>query len=47
MKKYYEAAEIRIVTFDNSEVIVASSDAPFVPDYTRDNDETEILRPVG
>lgn len=43
MKKLYETAEINIVTFDGAEVIVASSMESFVPVYSRDNDETEIL----
>ena len=43
MRQIYEAAEMRIVVFDNSNVIVASSEEVFVPSYDKDDDETEIL----
>ena len=43
MRQIYEAAEMRIVVFDNSNVIVASSGEVFVPSYDKDDDETEIL----
>ena len=43
MKKTYEAAELNIVLFDNTNVIVASAEDVFVPSYEKGDDETEIL----
>ncbi len=43
MKKTYESAEMNIVLFDNSNVIVASTGGMFVPSYEKGDDETEIL----
>lgn len=43
MKKIYITAEMNIVLFDNDNVIVASSEDVFVPSYSKDDDETEIL----
>lgn len=44
MKMIYETAEINVVIFDKRDVITASSqEGDFVPSYSRDDDETEIL----
>lgn len=44
MKKIYTAAEMNIVLFDNSNVIVASAEDVFVPSLdSKDDNETEIL----
>ncbi len=43
MKKIYEAAEMNIVLFETADVIVASGEEVFVPDYTKQDNETEIL----
>lgn len=43
MKKIYTAAEMNIVLFDNSNVIVASAEDVFVPSYEKGDNETEIL----
>jgi len=43
MKKYYESAEMNIVVFDNTNVIVASTTEVFEPSYIKGDDETEIL----
>lgn len=43
MKKIYESAEMNIVVFDNSSVIVASAEDVFEPSYVKGDDETEIL----
>jgi len=43
VRKIYETAEMEIVLFDNSNVIVASEEESFVPSYTKGDDETEIL----
>lgn len=43
MKKAYEQAEMNIIVFDNSNVIVASTTEVFEPSYIKGNDETEIL----
>jgi len=42
MKKFYEAAEMDIVLFDDKGVIVASEEV-FVPSITQEDNETEIL----
>lgn len=46
MKKTYETAEINVVIFKEVEVLAASTtggDTGFVPEYSQDDDETEIL----
>lgn len=44
MKRIYETAEINVVVFEGSDIIVASAtEAPFVPSYNQGDDETEIL----
>lgn len=43
MKKIYEAAEMSIVLFETSDVIVASGEEIFTPSYTREDNETEML----
>lgn len=45
-KKFYEAAEIKVTMFSDEEVAAASVVDPtvaFKPDYTKGDDETEIL----
>lgn len=45
-KKFYETAEIQITMFSGEEVAAASVIDPtvaFKPEYTKDDDETEIL----
>ncbi len=43
MKKNYETAAINVVIFHSCDTIVASAEKPFVPSYTKEDDETEIL----
>lgn len=43
MRKFYETAEMDIVRFDNSNVIVASAEEVFVPSYDKGENETEIM----
>jgi len=44
MKKIYEAAEMNIILFATADVIIASGETTsFVPSYTKDDNETELL----
>ena len=43
MKKIYKAAEIDIILFDTTDVIVASAEDVFVPSYEQGDNETEML----
>ena len=43
MKKFYESAEMNIVIFDDTKVIVASAADVFEPSYEKGGNETEIL----
>ena len=43
MKKFYEAAQIDVVLFETTDVIVASGVILPVDDYTKAENETEML----
>lgn len=43
MKKIYTAAEMSIVLFETTDVVVASSVDVFTPSYEKEDNETEIL----
>ena len=43
MKKFYEAAQMDVVLFETTDVIVASGVILPVDNYTQEDNETEVL----